>query len=230
MAKPNPLGQRVKQFQAFIPQPDLTSEKTVVHVYFQARDAVFNISVPDHIAAVVVETVRNCMVYRQRDQLVSASNYSLAETTFKDLLTAYTTLLQQQGKVRVIRFSVRANSGGYPHFPDISFTGAPALHFQYEVLWRVGDRLFRQYHADSRLESAGDIPRSAPNGRREGSWVIPWTAEREAFFGQMEAGLKGLIERLALFVGDLEGNLDHAIASRDSALLLPPLAPEAARG
>lgn len=159
---------------------------------------------------------------RFSDDHISCSNLNEIVEGFKALCEIYKRLLREQKKERVIRFRFKRNlPGTVDHLPkdDISFCGNPALHFNYEILWRVNDKLYRQYEPDDPLQFAGDVQDRHKEGAAH---VIEWTQEREAFFESMQRSLVDLILRVEQFQSNLSSNIDLAIAGHTHPLLAAP--------
>ena len=126
--------------------------------------------------------------------------------------------LREANKSRVIRFHFKRNASTSPWFRDeqISFCGSPALHLNYEVLWKVGNNLYRQHDPKMPLEYAGAVKDRFDEGT---SNVIEWTEERERFFESMVQGLVGLIRKVEDFSKNLAVNVDLAITSHTTPML-----------
>lgn len=219
-------GQQVKTFQSFQPQPDLSKVKTIIKVYFKAADGGFYIYGPDHMLPVVEGQCKDKPFRIMQGSIQAATLASVIEG-YEWAEFWYFEILKSENKKKVIVFNFAANRR-YSEGPyctksrgpldthvrdDIHFIGSPVLHLDYEILWKAGNRYYKQHEADDPLVGA------SPDGT-----IIDWTPEREAFFEKMRAGLVYLIDRLIDFEGDLGVNADLAIASLQSgqALLPPP--------
>ena len=114
-------------------------------------------------------------------------------------------------------------------FAEISFAGAgPALSLSYEVLYRVGDGLYRGYKqekedAEMTMTYMSAMPKEGPSHSGQETFVIDWTEEREEFFRRMRDGLVTLISRIAhLLAGDAAANVDQLVAAGYAGLLPAP--------
>jgi hypothetical protein len=235
-------GKRVKQFKELVPQLDQSSEMEVIHVYFKADEGNFYIYPQQHLLD-VVSSLDNGIDFRDAQYhpghgSIKAPVMAAAIACYKSLCTKFFDIVRTEQKKRVIRFTLKYNIAKMPdgswrgHAPgdDISFAGRPALHLQYEVLWQSGKRLYRQDRPQDRLQDAGSAVPSVYGNRemgmrqrRDGIYIIDWTQEREDFFASMKSSLEQLIHLLVLFVQDLEGDPDMAIANLSGGMtLLPP--------
>lgn len=228
-------GQRVRTFKHFVPQPDLSTIETQVAVYFKADTSYFSIYDGAHMRDACKGEVQKSYDLRELaffDDRVSSQLFDRVVEGFKALCTAYTRLLREAKKDRVIRFTFKRNldwAEGRKAANDISFCEAPALHLDYEVLWRVAGKLYEQNEPGDPLQyrgSAADETARRGDGR---SAVIEWTDEREAFFRNMRTALEALIQRVEAFGADLAANVDIAIAGNAPALLAPPQGEDAPR-
>jgi hypothetical protein len=223
--KPSPKGQRVKSFKCFVPQPDLSTVDTQVVVYLDARKGLFSIYDGAHMLDACKDAAQKNYDTRTVsffDDRISSKVLNELVEGFQGLCALYTRLLREQRKDRVIRFHFKRNlPGTFDRFPkdDISFCGSPAVHFSYEVLWRVKDKLYRQPTPTSALQFAGDVVDRHDEGAAH---VVEWTAARENFFEDMERALVALILRVEDFQTNLASNIDLVIAGHASPLLAPP--------
>lgn len=230
MAKKESRGQKVKTFKHWIPQPDLSREETQVAVYFKADEGTFYIYHGAHVFEACQDEAGNMYHFdkvHMRPTSISGKVMDQVVKAFEAVCNKYEKLLREQGKIRVIRFSFARNRRYVEDSPfkpasDISFCGSPALHFDYELLWRVGDKLYRQDAPDFPLQFAGSVARDR-GLHGEDETCVDWTPEREAFFEQMRNGLITLINRIEDFQSDLAGNIDLAIASGGMFLLAAPV-------
>lgn len=227
MSKRESKGQRVKSFKHWIPQPDLSKKETQVVVYFKANEGAFYIYDGAHL----IEACRDETDRWYETRHVTAHGAALRSKLmdnliegFEALCKRYEQLLREQGKKRCIRFSFARNRPyveDSEHKPrsDISFCGHPAIHFDYELLWRVGDTLYRQDDPEDALQFAGHVARSSGlHGETE--TCVDWTPEREAFFSQMRSSLITLINRIDDFQSDLEKNVTLALQGGMSPLMI----------
>lgn len=236
MPKRDSKGQQVKSFKHFIPLPNSKLEEAVVKVYFQAAEGQFVIFLPEHIAAVASGLPSLENVYeangaqRYRGEIRGAAIDPVI-AAYKHTLASYKkwTMTLQREKVIGINFKhnirwikgfhdVRnsRNFAGYAsRSGEISFVGNPAIHLKYEILWRVDGKLYR-LHNEGREDEYMDYYSGG-----EASHVIPWTAEREAFFANTVGNIERLIMAMIEFFDDIEGNVAKAIAGK-GPLALPP--------
>lgn len=220
------MAKRVKQFKHYVPQLDLSYVETIVHVSFNADDGTFSIPLPEHIADVVSAgdwkfdyEAGDARIYgkgvwaRVMDHVIAA---------YKQCCARFVTILRQQSKSKVIRVTLAYNlhrRGYESRSTKISFTGSPAMHFTYEVLWKAGGRLYEQYGADDRLTDKGSA-----NQAHAGWIILDWTEERETFLKGIHEKFCTLIDTMADFTTALAKDPDNAIAAARGVLALP--APE----
>lgn len=226
MSRRESRGQQVKTFQAHIPQPDLTYEKVIEKVYFQAASGLFSIYLQPHILGLVdgnafgdrSEHGRN---WWRSDRIVSSQLQPLLDL-HRDVLARYTSIVREQTKTKVIVFKFECNlAGSFKHVPrnDMHFATSPAIALNYAVRWRSGGNLYTFDEEDPEL----GLQQSHFDGVE-----IEWTAERETFFEAMKIGLINAIDRLIDFEKALKVNAGKAIAQMSGRALLPaPADPDA---
>jgi hypothetical protein len=227
MSRREARGQRVKTYKFWIPQPDLIAAETQIVVYFKADESRFYIYEGAHVLEAVghfADKMGELLHCRVHGGNISSPLIDNLMKGFEALCDRYVMLLREQGKKRVIRFTFARNRPyveGSPHKPasDISFSGAPALHFDFDMLWRVGDKLYRQSRPDDPLQFAGSVARSR-GLHGESETCVDWTPEREAFFTQMRGALIETINRIEVFQSDLEQNVGLALARGTSPLMI----------
>ncbi len=221
MAKKESKGQQVKTFQAHIPQPDLTYEKVVEKVYFQASDGMFSIYLQPHILGLVSSNAfgdrsehgRNWW----REDRITASQLDPLIAIHRDVLARYVSIVREEKKTKVIVYKFQCNlrGGSLDHVPrdDIHFSISPALALTYGIRWKSGEYLYVYVDED---EPERGLRRSRMDGIE-----IEWTAEREAFFEAMQSGLISVIDRLIDFETALKVDAGKAIAQMKGQALLP---------
>lgn len=213
-------GQQVKTFQAHIPQPDLTYEKIVEKVYFQATEGMFSIYPQPHILGLVSgdafgERYEHGRHWWRSDRITSDRLDDLL-AIHRDVLTRYVSIVTEQTKSKVIVFNFKCNLSASIHFiprQDISFSPSPAMALTYAVRFKSGGHLYRYVDED---DPASGLRRSGADGIE-----VEWTAEREAFFEAMRSGLIGAIERLQNFEKMLKKDVNTAISQMMGRPLLP---------
>jgi hypothetical protein len=225
MSKRESRGQQVKTFGHYVPQPDQSTEKETIKVYFKADEGRFYIYPPAHILPVArakAEQSSAAHGVNFRDDFINSPLMDKVVHAFETMCSIYQNILKEEGKIRVIRFAVQRNlRADLNHHAksEISFCGSPALYFNYELLWLSGGELFRQDDPELPLQHV----RSHHDGDAK---VIPWTQEREDFFASMTVAMITLINRIDDFKANLESNVDKAIATRSSLFLPAPSATE----
>jgi hypothetical protein len=215
-------GKIVKTFKAYIPRSDLTTVETQVSVYFKADTGMFTIYDGPHMYPAVQGRINlKANDVRIGDTYITSQRLNAITQAFDDICVKYTNEMRELQKRKVIRFTFKRNTpwdkeSDRPAADDIHFCGTPAIHFTYEVLYRVGDTLYEKPDDDINLQYRG----SATEGRfRDGDAItVDWTEEREKFFNNMQASLLTLIHRVDDFQKNLLTNVDRAIAG--GALLL----------
>lgn len=241
-------GKQVKTFKHWVPQPDATKAEDIIKVYFEADEGTFVIYLPEHITP----SVQGLDCYQQQVRAdgpridthrgqVRSKIIDSAINLYKTALNEYEASIKLQRGVKVIRVHFQKNlayrndrphafrggpvavGGGFGE--PIGFTGTPALHLNFEVLWQVNDVLYRKNHhaawgdrpAYDTMEFAGRIE---PDSKK--TTVIPWTQEREDFLAGIVEKLVELGWLLTDFFGDFETNINHAIASGSRFLAIAP--------
>lgn len=229
MSKRESKGQRIKTFKAWIPNSDLTKTETQVVVYFKADNGLFYIFDGAHMFAPVRESLGKSYDGRRgtaiHDTMLTNNTLNEVVATFEYICDQYLAQMREAQKTKCIRFTFKRNrswiKGRDDHRQtpsDISFCGTPAITFSYEVLFRVGDLLYYKNGENGALQYRGKA--NEARGRDGDATTIEWTAEREAFFENMQASLITLICRIEDFHENLTVNVDKAIA-HTAQLLLP---------
>lgn len=219
-------GQRVKTFKAYIPQSDLTKIETQVVVYFKADNGLFYIFDGAHMFRPSSDAAQKSFDSRElsiHENMITSKTLGRIVQGFEDICTIYDNMMRDAAKKKVIRFSFKANAPWYKDgeaaMKDISFCDTPALHIQYEVLYRVGDNLYAPFGE----EGAGNLQYRGrydeARGRSGDATTIDWTEEREAFFANMQSSLIEMIRRVNDFNKNLLVNVDNAIAANAPLLL-----------
>lgn len=215
-------GQKVKQFTASVPHPDLSITNQVIPVYLDA-DAMFVVYLPDHITMAIKGHPKRPSELRS-DGRIMADTFDPVKNSTTSAFALYQRILREETKVKVILVHFNANRRGDGHngmmaqntgfIPSgISFSAPTTLHLRYEVLWRAGGALYRQYGPDSPLEYVASSALGPVKNMQE-RFEVEWTPEREAFFRKITDGLKELVDRLCLFFGsDLETSINSAITA-----------------
>jgi hypothetical protein len=212
----------------------LQREKTVVNIYFRAKESTFHAELPRHI----VEGVGR---HPERGEKMRGSEIvSLladdVQPAYEHVLKLFERIQQNAVKKKVIKVFMRANGRNTQFFKSIGFvdTSGPALAFSYRILWQIGDGLYSQSSSgrDSETPYMTYITRAPkPDERVPGNYgketfVLDWTEEREEFFANIKQGLETLIGRLAdVLGGDVGQTVDRLIAGGGS-LMLPAPQPE----
>jgi len=212
-------GQQVKTFQAHIPQPDLTYQKVVEKVYFQASDGMFSIYLQPHIlglvsAADLGDRYMHGGQWWRSDRITDSQIDSLL-AIHRDVLARYTSIVREQTKTKVIVFNFKCNVSSMHHVPrdDMHFAPRPALALSYAVRFKSNGVLYK-------CVDEGDPTSGLRRSHAEGV-EIEWTPEREAFFEAMEQGLISAIDRLLDFEKALKEDAGKAIAQMSGRPLLP---------
>ena len=219
-------GQRIKTFKYFIPNSDLTKTETQVVVYFKADNGLFYIFDGAHMFASARERARKTMAGRDliiHDNMITASTLDTIKQGFEDICNSYIHEMREALKKKVIRFTFKRNTkwdGEHQPADDISFCGAPAIHFAYEVLYQVGEQLYDKTEFAGNLQYRGNAKEA--RFRNGDAITVDWTEEREAFFVNMQASLVTLIHRVDDFQKNLLVNVDNAIAATTTLLLEKP--------
>jgi hypothetical protein len=231
-------GQRVKSFTFYVPisggRDD--AEKTTVVVYFQAKENRFAAYLPQHIAD-AIGNHPDAPEKLWHGAIVSPLADDI-EPGFKAACDLYRKIQRNSLRKKVLLINIDANhpkankyvigmEEGYPAFKDISFTHSPALAMSYQVMWQVGDGLYRSYHRDkdSDLEEMTYVCTVPDTENRYGRsrFLIDWTEDREALVENIRGGLITLIERLwQLLSGDTGANVDRLISGGGSLMLPAP--------
>ena len=214
-------GQKVKTFKHWIPNSDLTKTETQVSVYFKADNGMFSIYDGAHMFPAAQDLVKGKIGgwHIHTDHIYSDTMDSVIEC-FKYICQCYEQAMKNAAKKKVIRFTFKRNTswdGEHQAADDISFCGKPAVHFEHEVLYQVGDQLYEQDKEGSTLHYRG---KPHEGRQRSGDAItIDWTPEREAFFENMKQSLITLIHRVDDFQKNLLVNVDNAIAGGGPLLL-----------
>lgn len=238
-------GQQVKTFKHFVPLANLKYEETTGKVYFKADDGCFYVYLPDHITAVAralpdADGWYETKGARRHGSAVFAPTMDAAMKSYDCTLKAYRKLIENQQREKVIKVEFKHNIRWIKEFHQprniqhaisayqqqlrdgISFCGSPAIHLRYEVLYRVGNDLYRVDFEGTESESLHHHQSNSAND----SNVIPWTPEAEAFFANTVANIERLIMAMIEFFDDTPANLALAIANGGTLKLpAPPATP-----
>lgn len=209
-------GKPVKTFTAFVPQPDLSFEKTVIQVYFQASHGRFVIWPPEHILLALRDNTAigtNREAYRLSDEYIFADRIDDVINGCENSFKLYAEILRQASKSKVIRLFFEANDKNGRN--DMHFSKGIGLSFKYEILWKVNNILYEQDSPKSALRSKGTI---------RDDLLVDWTPEREEFFANIKGGILNIIGKLVAFIEDLKVNPDIAISAFPMMMLPPPAA------
>lgn len=227
MARGSGLGKQVKTFVQPIPQPDLTHQHAKISVYFQAADGLFSIAVPEHIADFIgSRTDFDVKAYRAHSRLTQAATLDGVISGFKATIGEYERLIKDIAREKVIVITFKANissfklAGGRIKPADMFSSPSPALALTFQVLWRIGNGLYRASTpmADEPIRFTyirqDPTSRDAPRGYDSGeTFVIDWTQEREDFFESMDQAMTTLIQRICdMLFGDTAEAVDRMIA------------------
>lgn len=235
-------GQKVKTFTVYVPGGANVDdrEKTVMPVYFQAKESTFYCCLPEHIAkAIGHHPDAPEKLYHGAIRSAFADDM---EPGVKAAFDLYEKIQRNTFRKKVLLIDIKANhprvsryvigqEAEMPGFDDISFAFNPALAFTYETCWLVGDCLYRSYKRDkdSELEEMTYVTKApyvggSGSGRSKSRFMIDWTEEREQFLDSIKNGLIVLIERLweLLSSDGLAQTVDRLIAGGGSLMLPAP--------
>lgn len=218
-------GQQVKTFTTFEPGLGVESEKKIVKVYFDAKDGHFNIYLPDHMAALLKSHIETKGAYLSGNRIYSSTLDAVMEA--HSIACRYCLRIMRETKrKKVIVFFVSCNTRIHKRDAntvcEIGFCDSPALHLDFSVFWKVGDKLYQE-RDDGSLEHYGASLDMVAARRDRSATQIDWTQEREDFFSAMTGALEGLIGKILSFTHDLNKNPDKALANfRGTHLLTPP--------
>jgi hypothetical protein len=234
-------GQKVKSFTIYVPGGANVDdrEKTVMAVYFQAKESMFYAYLPEHIAKAIGHhpdapeklyhgAIRTPLADEVEPGVKAA--FDLYEKIQRNTLRKKVLLVDIKANFPGVNRYVVGLDAGRPGFDDISFAFSPALAFTYETYWLVGDCLYRSYKRDkdSDLEEMTYVTKApsvggSGSGRSKSRFMLDWTEEREQFLSNIHQGLVVLIERLwQLLSGDTQQNVDRLIAGGGNLMLPAP--------
>lgn len=236
-------GQQVKTFKHNEPQPDQSLKEVVGKVYFDAKTGLFSVYVPAHIAAARGAFMEASELHRDagasflRDDRITAKRMDDVIDFYQGVRHRYAELMkaQQQTKVIHVRYvsALPWRQGNKEHREVYrknernrgwGTIPAPGLSMQYETLFESAGKVYKEIIH----EAGGDRPASRHleyKGAVKDFTLIQWTQEREDFFAAVCDKLEQLVMRIDIFMHDLPGNTDLAIADMRGILALP--APEA---
>lgn len=241
-------GKLVKTFKHFEPQPDHTSNEVTGKVYFQAKDGLFVIHLPEHIRA-MLGALESCRRQgsaggphiHERSGECRSNTLDGVMGLHKTVLAQYTEAIKLSDARRAIEVRLKKNVPWREGRPDrtgsghaavgggfgetISFCGSPALFMNFRVLWRVNDDLYQRHETEAYGERPAYSILSYAGRVKEGgseTVVIEWTQEREDFLAGVVTKITDLAWLLSDFLGDAETNLTHALTAGGGQLLLAP--------
>jgi hypothetical protein len=260
MAKRETKGQQVKTFTTHEPQEDMGHVPVSVKVYF--KDDQFWAYLPEHMRQVVENlplfregrhTKSSFMQIRLSNSGDSISGKIVDHVVdgYKQVLLQYFQHLTDLTARKVIKVTFAANlpysherhAAGKQHAParggghwvtasDISFVGSPAVHLNYEILWRAGDVLYRKvggHLMEPRMQYVENpfLHVKSPEARQKiENRLLEWTAEKEEFLRQTVERLTTLGYLMLDFFGDTEANLQYALTNGGQLALPPSTAPQ----
>lgn len=252
MKRHGTVGKIVKHINLSVTQPDLTQVSTKIAVRF-STDGWFRIDLPEHITAWFKGRT---LPFEDSGRLnyhageLSAKTLESVESALSSSLQLYKGELKDHERVKKLVVTFQANyrgprkSGGITiehttmqEISSMGFGGAfsgsqggngPALGLGYEVLWQIGDGLYRVHpsHEEGRppqMTRMCSVPKQdRPRHSTRSMFILDWTEEREAFFAHATENMNVLIFRIAqLLLGDTTSNVDRLIATGGGMLALP---------
>lgn len=210
-------------------------EAAKVKVTMTPGDGVFYIGEPRHIADFIGARDDKPVTFNHRECYVAAKTLDAVIAAHHAIGHFFQKAVRDATRAKVIIVTFKANHpahGKYVNpssYSELSFAGRPALAIEHEVMWLIGDNLYRVFE-----RGEGEFPQmtyvcAAPvNGNYSGRpemFMLEWAAEREAFFDRVKERMVWLIDAIGeMLIGDTTAQVDRMIAG-GGLLSLP--APEA---
>jgi hypothetical protein len=246
-------GKIVNQWASFVIDEAGESVAAKLPISLTVGDGLFHIPVAKHIcdflgSSYEAEEGRGGRHFDAKEGEVFAPTIDGAKGAHKLVMGEFQARFRNANRTKKLIVEFRGEASNYQEFMDamrdnnlphmvtsshMRHGKAPNLELSYQILWQMGDRLYRVY-AD---RSDGGPPQMTymmavpgtpkPGWGKQTTFVLDWTEEREAFFAQMVAAMNTLVLRITLMLcGDTTANIDRMIASGGGLMALP--APEKA--
>lgn len=227
----NEHGAIISKKTLIVAQEDATEAQEQVAIRLNKQTGVFSIELPDHIADV------QHALYEEEDHpdwlytgVIRTTSMVDVVRHFKTICLLYIRWYRTRNETKHIGVTLQYNLRHIADFheprnstefagynggrrQEISFAGNPALHLQYQILYKVGDDYFTK-HRDGRLQQ-----RRFATGEVQ---IIEWTEERETILSEGIEALEKLIMRLIEFMDHPAENIDRLATAGAGLLLAAP--------